>query len=202
MSEILSKNDVIDKFNAYAETCDDDVIRFKEKIKDALLKCPEILYALNWNELEDQLFNPDGSLNEDGEWDRYYGTAIRPYMIFPDTVTDARNYLCFTVHFEEVPKYNKKEYYYQVSFVVLCYSTNVLDRDSGLPRHDLVGAILRERFNWSNIFGTQCHLISNNERTTDNNFLTRTLIFQGTLPNSIVQTMNGNTQTINHLYRR
>lgn len=200
----VTKDDIVAKYNDYTETCDDDVIRFKQKIKENLLKCPELLYALNWHEFENELFNPDGTLNEDGEWDRYFGTAIKPYMIFPDTILDTQTYVCFTVHFENLPRYNDRQYYYQISFIILCHGENAIDRNSGIPRHDLIGSIIRERFNWSNIFGTQCHLVKNTESITDskNNFLTRTMIFQGVAPNALVNTINGSPQTINHLVRR
>ena len=47
MEKLLTKNDLLQKLRSYAYTPDDDVIRFKEKVKEKLLKCPELLYALN-----------------------------------------------------------------------------------------------------------------------------------------------------------
>lgn len=80
--QIQNKNDLLNKLRTYSNTPDDDVIRCKEKIKNALLQCPELLYALNNKELESELFNADGSLNAsydidgnivpEGEWDRYF----------------------------------------------------------------------------------------------------------------------------------
>ena len=73
---------------------------------------------------------------------------------------------------------------------------------TGIPRHDLIASIIRERFNWSNIFGTQTHLISSKENITDNNYLVRTLIFQTTDTNSITYTPLGEkTMSINKLGR-
>ena len=52
MSEILTtKEDLLDKLRAYANNPDDDNIKYKDIIKKALLNCPELLYALNNNEL-------------------------------------------------------------------------------------------------------------------------------------------------------
>ena len=53
-----------------------------------------------------------------------------------------------------------------------------MDKLTGLPRHDLIASIIREQFNWSNIFGLQTKLISSKEYMTDNNYVVRTLVFQ------------------------
>ena len=65
------------------------------------------------------------------------------------------------------------------------------DKSTGIPRHDLIASIIRERFNWSSIFGMQTHLISSKESVTDNNYLVRTLIFQVLDLNGIVNTPYG-----------
>ena len=63
MSEILTtKKDLLDKLRAYADNPDDDNIRYKEKIHDALLSNAELLYALNNEELESELFDEDNNL--------------------------------------------------------------------------------------------------------------------------------------------
>ena len=65
------------------------------------------------------------------------------------------------------------------------------DKLTGIPRHDLIASIIRERFNWSSIFGMQTHLISSKESVTDNNYLVRTLVFQVLDLNGIVNTPYG-----------
>ncbi len=85
--------------------------------------------------------------------------------------------------------------------MVLCDVHDIIDPDTGLARHDLIGSIIRERFNWSNIFGTQVKLVSNKESVTDNNYITRTMIFQGLTPNSIVRTDKNGTRIINNVVR-
>ena len=48
---------LLNKLQSYAETQDDENIRVKEKVKNALLHCPELLYALHETDLEDELFD-------------------------------------------------------------------------------------------------------------------------------------------------
>lgn len=200
MSEILTtKEDLLNKLRAYADTPDDDNIRYKEKIHDALLNNAELLYALNNEELESELF--DGNeLNVDketgellGEVDRYFGdnSNIRPYLFIPDTQTDVKHYVCYQVAFDELPRYSNIQKYTEITFNIFVNGKDRTDKLTGIPRHDLIASIIRERFNWSSIFGMQTHLISSKESVTDNNYLVRTLIFQVLDLNGIVNTPYG-----------
>ena len=200
MSEILTtKKDLLDKLRAYADNPDDDNIRYKEKIHDALLSNAELLYALNNEELESELFDGD-KLNIDeetgellGEVDRYFGdnSNIRPYLFIPETQTDVKHYICYQVMFDELPRYPNIQKYAEITFNIFVNGKDRTDKLTGIPRHDLIASIIREKFNWSNIFGMQTHLISSKESITDNNYLVRTLIFQITDVNSITYTPLG-----------
>ena len=201
MSEILTtKKDLLDKLRAYADNPDDDNIRYKEKIHDALLSNAELLYALNNEELESELFDEDNNLLIDeetgellGEVDRYFGdnSNIRPYLFIPETQTDVKHYVCYQVMFDELPRYQNVQKYTEITFNIFVNGKDRTDKLTGIPRHDLIASIIREKFNWSNIFGMQTHLISSKESVTDNNYLVRTLIFQITDVNSITYTPLG-----------
>ena len=197
MSEILTtKDELLDKLRAYADTPDDDNIKYKEKIKQALLNCPELLYALNSKELECELFDEDGNLNIDedgnliGEVDRYFGDSslIRPSLFIPDTQTTVNSYVCYQVMFYELPRYQNIYKYNEIIFNIFVNGKDRTDKLTGIPRHDLIASIIRERFNWSSIFGMQSKLISSKESITDNNYVVRTLIFQIEDTNGIVYT--------------
>ena len=201
MSEILTKKEeLLNKLRAYASTPDDDNIRYKEKIHDALLSNVELLYALNNEELESELFDEDGNILIDeetgellGEVDRYFGdnSNIRPYLFIPETQTDVKHYVCYQVMFDELPRYQNMQKYTEITFNIFVNGKDRTDKLTGIPRHDLIASIIREKFNWSNIFGMQTHLISSKESITDNNYLVRTLIFQITDVNSITYTPLG-----------
>ena len=212
MSEILiTKEELLNKLRAYADTPDDDNIRYKEKIHDALLSNAELLYALNNEELESELFDEDDNLLIDentgellGEVDRYFGdnSNIRPYLFIPDTQTDVKHYVCYQVAFDELPRYQNVQKYTEITFNIFVNGKDRTDKLTGIPRHDLIASIIREKFNWSNIFGMQTHLIASKESTTDNNYLVRTLIFQITDVNSTTYTPLGEKSSyINKLGR-
>lgn len=210
MTELITKDDLLNKLRAYCETPDDETIRYKNKIKNALLYCPELLYAMDEKELESELFDEDGNINWDpethdplGEWDKYFGDSanIRPALFIPDTQTKVKNYVCYQVMFDELPRYNNIQKYTEITFTIFCQEADRLDSKTGISRHDLIGSIIRERFNWSNIFGMQAKLISSKESTTDNHYLVRTLVFQLLDLNGIAYTpFNEDTMIRNNEY--
>nr|DAO12257.1 MAG TPA: hypothetical protein [Bacteriophage sp.] len=213
--KLVTKNDLLNKLRAYRTTPDDENIQYKKKIEKALMLNPCLLYALNEKSLESELFDDDGNINWEwneetkeyeplGEWDRYFGgtSNIRPYLFIPDTQTEVKHYICYQVSFDEMPRYQDTLKYTNVTFTIFVHGNDRNDKLTGIPRHDLIASIIRERFNWSNIFGMQTHLVSSKESTTDNNYIVRTLVFQVVDTNGIVKTTNGITSTNNYQLRR
>lgn len=209
--KLVTKNDLLNKLRAYRTTPDDENIQYKKKIEKALMLNPCLLYALNEKSLEPELFDDDGNINWEwneetkeyeplGEWDRYFGgtSNIRPYLFIPDTQTEVKHYICYQVSFDEMPRYQDTLKYTNVTFTIFVHGNDRNDKLTGIPRHDLIASIIRERFNWSNIFGMQTHLVSSKESTTDNNYIVRTLVFQVVDTNGIVKTTNGITSTNNY----
>lgn len=213
--KLVTKDDLLNKLRAYKTTPDDENIQYKKKIEKALMLNPCLLYALNEKSLESELFDEDGNINwewnEDtkeyeplGEWDRYFGSNsnIRPFLFIPDTQTEVKHYICYQVSFDETPRYQDTLKYTTITFTIFVHGNDRMDKLTRIPRHDLIASIIRERFNWSNIFGMQTHLISSKESTTDNNYLVRTLVFQVIDTNGIVNTTNGKTSLSNYQLRR
>ena len=216
MSEkLVTKDDLLNKLRAYKTTPDDENIQYKKKIEKALMLNPCLLYTLNEKSLESELFDDDGNINwkwnEDtkeyeplGEWDRYFGSDsnIRPFLFIPDTQTEVKHYICYQVSFDETPRYQDTLKYTTITFTIFVHGNDRVDKLTMIPRHDLIASIIRERFNWSNIFGMQTHLISSKESTTGNNYLVRTLVFQVVDTNGIYKTTDGVTSVNNYQLRR
>ena len=217
MSEkLVTKDDLLNKLRAHKESPDDDVILYKQIIKNALLSNPCLLYALDDKTLESELFDKNGNINwewnEDtkqyeplGEWDRYFGSdsLIRPFLFIPDTQTTVKCYICYQVGFRDTVRYQPGLKETQVTFTIFAHGDDRMDKLTGIPRHDLIASIIRERFAWSNIFGMQTYLAQNYESTVDNNYVARTLVFELTDLNSKVQTpYGGHPQMMNYQLRR
>ena len=215
-ANLKNRDDILNKLRDYRDTPDDENIQYKQKIKNALLLNPCLLYAIHQKDLESELFDEDGNINweynEDlkqyvplGEWDKYFGESgnIRPYLFIPDTQSETRNFVCYQVGFDELPRYNTSQKYTQVTFTIFVYENDVVDKMTGVPRHDLIASIIREKFNWSNIFGMQTHLASSKESIADNHYLVRTLVFQLVDTNGLATTSyGGKTAMSNYQLRR
>lgn len=202
MGEILTtKEELLNKLRAYAETPDDDNIRIKEQIKDTFLNCPELLYAIHNKELESELFDEDGNLNIDedgnltGEVDRYFGDSsnIRPFLFIPETQDEVKNYVCYQTSYGDLVRYNDKEKNLIVTFTIFVNGKDSMDKLTGIPRHDLIASIIRENFAWIGLEISTTTPFGDKESTTDNNYLVRTLQYEVTLPNSLCKTEGKNT---------
>lgn len=206
----MTKQDILDNLRLRSTNPDDDNIKYKKNIEKVLMRCPDLLYALNEKDLESELFNEDGTLNVDadgnplGEWDRYFGdnANIRPYLFIPQTQTEIKHYVCYQTNFTETLKYKDIQKYGKIVFNIFIHGEDRTDLLTGIPRHDLIGSIIKNKINWTNIFGIQCHLCSDQESSTDNNYVVRTLVFETTSLNSITQSsINYNPNIINKLGR-
>ena len=204
--QLLTKDDVLNKLRAYGKNPDDDVVRIKKQIRHILLRSPELLYALHVKDLESELFSKDGSINWEwnaekeefeplGEWDRYEGSdaPIRPFLFIPNTQTDVENFLCYQVSTDENIRYNPSEKVLQIIFTIFVHEGNRVDPLTGIARHDLIAGIIREKFAWIGLEISTTTPVYNKESTTDNNYVVRTLKYECTLPNDLVETSNGRT---------
>lgn len=154
------------------QNIDDDISSMKRIIRQKLTSDPDIIEVLNNHELDTS--NPDD----------YLDTNIFAYIRVPTVQDVARNFICFSVDDISDHEYNNVMKIQYVQFVVFCHADDV-KTPYGIERHDLLGYLIRDTFNWSNMFGMQAKLIYNKEGVTDTNYSTRTLKFELTKTNSL-----------------
>lgn len=155
---------------------DNDNIRYKEIVKERLLSCEELKYAINSPDLKDQ------------PMDAYFGVHIKPYLVVPEVQHEVRTYIMYDTSFDDRPMRNDIMKYGELCFIVTCPVEDLIDSYTGIARHDLIGAILQDSINWSHAFGTQMRLVSDKSAISDSSYATRTLIFQQTGLNGITRT--------------
>lgn len=160
---------------------DSDNVRYKEIIKKSLIDNPYIIYLLNNKELED----------EDADPSDYLDVNILPYFLIHPTQHNVQNFICYEVGFRELERYNSKMKLLQITFYILCEEKNNIEKSTGIARHDLLGAIIHDIFNWSNLFGGQIHCVSDLPSVTDNDYATRTIIFEQLTDNNLAKTRGG-----------
>lgn len=158
--------------NRDIQKCDDDIIEMKRLIKQKLIADTDILEALN---------NPDIPLDSP---DEYLDTHIFGFIRIPQTQDTVRNFICFTVDDIEENRFNEIMKTQYIQFNCICHLDDMKTK-IGMDRHDLLGYLVRDIFNWTNIFGLQFKLIYNKESTIDSDYYCRTLKFEATKPNSL-----------------
>ena len=194
----MTAKEIVEKFNKYKHTPDDDNIRIKNIIKNTLMDCDELLYALhnsNIIDYSDEDFDMETIDKED-----FFGDSgnIKPYAIIPQVQTTPMNYVCYTTTFNEDSINNSLIKYGLIHFIILCDNRELNDVTTGIARHDLIASIIREKLNWTNIFGMQAKIVQDKETVVDTDYASRTLTFQLDKINSIVKTTDGVTRVINN----
>ena len=161
----------------YRNEPDEDDIRYKEIIKQKLLKNNRIIYLLNNRELEES----------EASNDEYFGINILPYFLISSTQTNVQNFICFECSFDDTIKYNSAMKVQEIIFYCLCEQKNIIEQATSCARHDLLAAEIINMFQGCNDFGNQLKLVSDKPSVTDNNYATRTLIFEQIGPNSLTR---------------
>jgi hypothetical protein len=154
------------------QNVEDDIVTMKRLIKQKLIEDPDILEILNNENLD--LDSPDEFLDNN-----IYG-----FIRVPKIQDEVNSYICFTVDDIEDHRFNevmKKQY---IQFHAICH-LDAMKTQYGIDRHDLLGYLIRDTFNWTNIFGLQFKLIENKERAVDGDYYCRTLVFEATKPNHL-----------------
>jgi len=142
----------------------DDIVEMKRLIKQTLIADTDILEALNSNI---DIDSPDEFLD----------TNIFGFIRIPQTQDTVRNFICFTVDDIEEHRFNEVIKNQYIQFHVICHLSD-MKTEYGIDRHDLLGYLIRDTFNWTNLFGLQFKLITNKESTIDSDYYCRTLQFK------------------------
>ena len=149
----------------------DDIIEMKRLIKQTLIADTDILEALHTNI---DIDSPDEFLDNN----------IYDFIRIPQTQDTVRNFICFTVDDIEENRFNEVIKTQYIQFHAICHLDD-MKTEYGISRHDLLGYLIRDIFNWTNMFGLQFHLISNKESTIDSDYYCRTLQFNAEKPNML-----------------
>ena len=150
----------------------DDIIEMKRLIKQKLIDDTDILEALH---------NPMIDIDSP---DEFLDNNIYGFIRIPTTQDTVRNFICFTVNDIEENRFNEVMKTQYIQFNAICHLDD-MKTEYGIDRHDLLGYLIRDNFNWTNIFGLQFKLISNKESTIDSDYYCRTLQFEATKPNAL-----------------
>ena len=152
----------------------DDIIEMKQK----LIADTDILEALH---------NPKIDIDSP---DEFLDNNIYGFIRIPTTQDTVRNFICFTVDDIE-PAYNSHFKVQNIQFNCICHLDD-MKTEYGIDRHDLLGYLVRDIFNWSNDFGLQFKLVYNKESTIDSDYYCRTLKFERECTNNLNKATRSN----------
>lgn len=172
--------DDVNFLKAFRDNIDYDAIKCKQQVKNELLRNKHILHVLNNEELEKAEAEPDD----------YFMVNVFPFYIVHPVQFKVQNFVTFQVSSSDLPQYDKTKKYLQITFVVLCHVGNITERDTSLPRHDLLGALIQDQFNYTNFCGKKIHLVEDKEIVVDNDYAGRQLVFEQYVDNGLVRTRN------------
>ena len=186
--EQLTNEQIENDLRSYRTIIDSDNIRIKNMIKNKLESNPYIKYALNHVKHDDDYDEDD---------DDNITSNILPYYAVFDTQTEVDNFLCFETSYDELQRHNGTFKLQQIIFYVLCHSRSVNDSTLGMARHDLISALLKDQFDYTDIFGMKIHCVSDKPGLVDSRYVSRTIVFEAITDNNIVKTVNGIPRLIN-----
>lgn len=163
---------------------DDIIIKSKRIIKKKLYSDPDVIETLNNPEL-----NPS-------EPDTFLDINIFDYIRIPGTTTDTKNFICFDIRQQAVNERNShlKDMYY--IFTVFVYQDNI-KTPYGTSRHDLLSYLIRDIFNYSNLFGSQLVEISDVPGIAEGYYSSRTLTFKAIQPGALNKAVRTNKYEFN-----
>ena len=153
------------------QNIDDDIIRKKRIIEQALYSDPDIIEVLNNTEL-------DSSVPED-----YVYENIFPFIKIPGVQDTSKNLITFSISDISNTPNNKVMKNQYIQFVIFVHK-DLVTTNYGMARHDCLGYLIKDIFHLSNRLGMQMELISDTEGTLDADYITRTLKFELTTDNS------------------
>lgn len=180
----MNKKD-LEYLRSFRDSIENDNIKLKQQVKQRLLCDKYIIHALNNTELE----------KSDAEPDDYFGVNILPFYYVPGTQTDVQNFLCYETAQE---RYNGVFKLQQLIFYILCDDKNIIDKDTSLPRHDLLACLVQHIFNYDTFLGGRFELIYDVPSVVDNHYISRTLKFQQKTDNNLVKGVGGKPKIVNH----
>ena len=126
---------------------------------------------------DDKVEDPDEFLDE----------HLVPFYMVYETQHHVNNFICFETSYKELQRYNDSAKYMQLIFYILCHEKDNVDADTGIARHDLLGALIQDQFNYTNYFGNKIKLVEDTSGVTDSNYALRTLVFEQITDNNLVK---------------
>ena len=151
----------------------DDVEIYKYKIMQMLTEDADLISTLNNKEL-------DGHKGDD-----YRFVNIFNFLKIPDTQSTVKNIVCFEVNDVEQPRYTNGLMKKYLVFRTVSHEDDV-QTDYGMARQDLLALIIKNKFDWSQVFGMHIEKVQDYGKITENGYYYREFIYETIASNNLV----------------
>lgn len=125
----------------------DDMSYSKQMILERLLSDSDLLETLN---------NPQLDIDDP---DSYFNVNIFTHLVNPNIQQEVSNFISFEVDDNSIAT-NDLFVNKTITFLVVCDEEDIKTR-WGIDRHDVLAAIIKDLFNWSNLLGV--HIVKSSD---------------------------------------
>lgn len=175
-----------------------DIIFKKKKVREALEQDPDIdevlgiPQALPLNKYADAKNPTEEELKRRQEIIDFNEKIKHPRIIdflkLNDIQTEVNNFIMFDIDDVGINDYNeviKTQY-----LIVMCLvNENAMETEYGIARTDLLGYIVKDIFDGSNVLGNQLIVVNDRPQIIDTNYYCRTIKFKADVPNNVMGRM-------------
>ena len=174
---LLSQNmqDIINRsIDEKSDANVDDIFRYKYKIMKMLTSNQDILHTLH----KDEFIQEDEELNGD----LYKDVCIFDYLKLPDLKSDVRNFICFEVN--QTGSYDSR-----INTRIIFRTVSHQDdckTDWSISRQDLLAAIIKCDFDWTNALGMHLEKDGDTGGIADGGYYYREITYTVSSPNNIL----------------
>lgn len=157
----------------------DSICYYKDLILQDLKQDQDLLELLN---------NPSLSLSRPED---YINTNIFSFLKIPDSQSIVKNFVCFDLDVIETLYANEYKSTYELTFRCLTHTSEV-ETPWGINRHDLMAAIIKDRYCYSNILGPQLVKEVDKSYVAEGSYYYRILKFHSVQNNDLRQVQRKN----------
>lgn len=175
---------------------EDDIARIKFKILEQLCSDGDILRTFRNRTLEKQVptlfldeYIHDKEKDKTHNGDCYNNVNIFNYLRIPNIQNEAKTFICFEVDDVQLYRFNENLQSRNITFRAVSHGDENAT-DYGLSRADLLGMIIKSKFNWTNMFGAHAVKILDQGSLLESGYYYRELVYQIKTPNEIYSKIN------------
>lgn len=154
----------------------DEIFRYKYKIMNMLTSNKDLLATLHNADL-------NNAANSNG--DAYRDVNIFNYMKLPNQKSEVKNYVCFEVDNEAYGNFGD-----QIIIFRTVSHEDDCKTDWNINRQDLLASIIKNEFDWSNVFGMHIEKTYDVGRVTDDGYYYREFAYKAVAPNNHINKLN------------